>query len=153
MSLSLSCRATSASASQSPTVSGITSSALQTSKPSFLAVQTHRNVDPLLRKQVVQLGAAQLIEKIGGRGGTRTRCPLLAKRAGENTKQLCWCRLHGNQPDSRSLKCPEVVPKFHLHQTTGTREAILCALLAAVSVSFHIPPNGASGIEIGLDLP
>ena len=43
---------------------------LQTSKPSSLEIQTHRNVDPLLRKQVVKLGAAQVIEKIGGRGGT-----------------------------------------------------------------------------------
>src|SRR5215469_4313695 len=48
--------------------------------------------------------------KIGGREGIRTPDPLLAKRAGQNTKQLCWCRLHENQRDSRSLKCPEVVP-------------------------------------------
>ena len=53
---------------------------LQMSKPSSLEIQTHRNVDPLLRKQVVKLGAAQVIEKIGGRGGTRTRDPLLAKQ-------------------------------------------------------------------------
>jgi len=43
---------------------------LQTSYASFLEIQTHRNIDPLLRKQVVQLEAAQVIEKIGGRGGT-----------------------------------------------------------------------------------
>jgi hypothetical protein len=52
---------------------------LQTSYASFLEIQTHRNIDPLLRKQVVKLGGAQVIEKIGGRGGTRTRGPLLAK--------------------------------------------------------------------------
>ncbi len=43
---------------------------LQTSYASFLEIQTNRNIDPLLRKQVVQLEAAQVIEKIGGRGGT-----------------------------------------------------------------------------------
>jgi hypothetical protein len=53
---------------------------LQTSKPSSLEIQTHRNVDPLLRKQVVQLEAAQVIEKIGGRGRDRTGDPLLAKQ-------------------------------------------------------------------------
>ena len=40
----------------------------------------HNYVDPLLRKQVVKLGAALAIEKIGGRGGTRIRGPLLAKQ-------------------------------------------------------------------------
>jgi len=35
-----------------------------------LEIQTPRNVDPLLRKQVVKLGGAQVIEKVGGRGGT-----------------------------------------------------------------------------------
>jgi hypothetical protein len=53
---------------------------MQTSKPSSLEIQTHRNVDPLLRKQVVQLEAAQVIEKIGGRGRDRTGGPLLAKQ-------------------------------------------------------------------------
>ena len=43
---------------------------LQRSYASFLEIQTHRNIDPLLRKQVLQLEAAQVIEKIGGRGGT-----------------------------------------------------------------------------------
>ena len=66
---------------------------LQTSKPSSLEIQTHRNVDPLLRKQMVQLGAAQVIEKIGGRGGTRTPGPLLAKQIGQKSKCLFWCRL------------------------------------------------------------
>jgi hypothetical protein len=53
---------------------------LQTSKPSSLEIETHCNVDPLLRKQVVKLGAAQVIEKIGGRGRDRTGGPLLAKQ-------------------------------------------------------------------------
>jgi len=57
----------------------------KTSKPSSLEIQTHRNVDPLLRKQVVQLEAAQVIEKIGGRDRDRTGDPLLAKQRGENT--------------------------------------------------------------------
>ena len=59
-----------------PTNAGL----LQTSKPSFLEIQTHRNVDPLLRKQVAKLGAAQVIEKIGGRDRVRTCDPLLAKQ-------------------------------------------------------------------------
>jgi hypothetical protein len=53
---------------------------LQTSKPSSLKIQTHRNVDPLLRKQVAKLGATQVIEKIGGRDRVRTCDPLLAKQ-------------------------------------------------------------------------
>ena len=44
-----------------------------------------REVDPLLRKQIAKLGAAQVIEKIGGRGRDRTGGPLLAKQRGENT--------------------------------------------------------------------
>jgi len=40
---------------------------------------------------------------VGGRGGTRTRGPLLAEQRGENTKLLCWCRFP-------LFKCPEVVP-------------------------------------------
>ena len=52
---------------------------LQTSKPSSLEIQTHRNVDPLLRKQIAKLGAVQVIEKIGGRDRVRTCDPLLAK--------------------------------------------------------------------------
>ena len=43
---------------------------LQTRYDSFLEIQTHRDIAPLLLKQVVQLEAAQVIEKIGGRGGT-----------------------------------------------------------------------------------
>jgi hypothetical protein len=66
---------------------------LQTSKPSSLEIQTHRNVDPLLQKQVVKLGGAQVIEKIGGRGGTRTRGPLLAKQIGRKSKCVFWCCL------------------------------------------------------------
>jgi hypothetical protein len=53
---------------------------LQTSKPSSLKIQTLRNVDPLLRKQIAKLGAAQVIEKIGGRDRVRTCDPLLAKQ-------------------------------------------------------------------------
>jgi len=66
---------------------------LQTSKPSSLEIQTHRNVDPLLRKQIARLGAAQVIEKIGGRGRDRTGGPLLAKQIGQKSKCLFWCRL------------------------------------------------------------
>ena len=47
---------------------------------SSLEIQRHCNVDSLLRKQVVKLGAAQVIEKIGGRGRDRTGGPLLAKQ-------------------------------------------------------------------------
>ena len=53
---------------------------LQTRKALSMGFQTHRNVDPLLREQVVQLGAAQVIEKIGGRDRVRTCDPLLAKQ-------------------------------------------------------------------------
>jgi hypothetical protein len=53
---------------------------LQSSKPSSLEIQTYRNADPLLRKQVAKLGAAQVIEKIGGRDRVRTCDPLLAKQ-------------------------------------------------------------------------
>ena len=53
---------------------------LQTSKPSSLEIQTYRNVDSLLRKQVAPLEAAQVIEKIGGRDRVRTCDPLLAKQ-------------------------------------------------------------------------
>ena len=66
---------------------------LQTSYASFPEIQTHRNIDPLLRKQVVQLEAAQVIEKSGGRGGTRTCDPLLAKQIGQKSKCFFWCRL------------------------------------------------------------
>jgi hypothetical protein len=66
---------------------------LQTSKPSSLEIQTHRNVDPLLRKQVVKLRAAQVIEKNGGRDRVRTCGPLLAKQIGQKSKCLSWRRL------------------------------------------------------------
>ena len=62
-------------------------------KPSSLQIQTHRNVDPLLRKQVVKLEAAQVIEKNGGRGGTQPPDPLLAKQISRKSKCLFWCRL------------------------------------------------------------
>jgi len=58
---------------------------LETSYASFLEFQIRRNIDPLLRKQVVKLRAAQVIEKIGGRDRVRTCGPLLAKQRGENT--------------------------------------------------------------------
>jgi hypothetical protein len=45
-------------------------------QPLPLEIQTDRNVDSLLRKQVVKLGAAQVI---GGRDRVRTCDPLLAK--------------------------------------------------------------------------
>src|ERR1700676_4530515 len=62
---------------------------LQTSKPSSLEIQTHRNVDPLLRKQIVKLEAAQIVEKIGGRDRVRTCDPPLAKQIGARN----WRRL------------------------------------------------------------
>jgi len=66
---------------------------LQTSKPSSLEIQTHRNVDPVLRKQITKPGASQVLEKIGGRGRDRTGGPLLAKQIGQKSKCLFWCRL------------------------------------------------------------
>ena len=59
-----------ASAADRWVVNPMNAGLLQTSYASFLEIQTHRNIDPLLRNQVVQLEAAQVIEKIGGRGGT-----------------------------------------------------------------------------------
>ena len=47
-----------------------------------------REDDPLLRKQVVKLGGAQVIEKIGGRDRVRTCDPLLAKRG-----RMFYCHL------------------------------------------------------------
>jgi hypothetical protein len=40
----------------------------------------HRNVDPLLRKQITKLRAPQVIEKIGGRDRVRTCDPCLVSR-------------------------------------------------------------------------
>ena len=61
---------------------------------------------------------------VGGREGIRTPDPLLAKRAGENTNVLCWCRLHGKSTKSPLPKCPDVVPSFaygqlHLRKQRG----------------------------------
>ena len=66
---------------------------LQTSYASSLEIQTHRNIDPLLRKQIAKLEAAQVIDKIGGRDRVRTCDPLLAKQIGRKSKCLFWCRL------------------------------------------------------------
>src|SRR6516225_9565702 len=49
---------------------------------------------------------------VGGRGGTRTRGPLLAKQVGKNTKCFCWCRLQRKLSKFRLLNCPEVVPRY-----------------------------------------
>src|SRR5437867_9946079 len=53
----------------------------------------------------------QMIEKIGGRGETRTRGPLLTKQTGKNTKGFVWCRLHGKPTkfplSQMSRSCPE----------------------------------------------
>ena len=54
----------------------------------------------------------QMIEKIGGRGGTRTRGPLLAKQAGQILTALSGVAYTENQRNFRSLKCPEVVPSY-----------------------------------------
>ncbi len=57
----------------------------------------------------------QMIEKIGGRGGTRTRGPLLAKQAGQNTNCFVWRRLHGKSAkfplSQMSRSCPELAQK------------------------------------------
>ena len=71
---------------------------MQTSKPSSLEIQTYRNVDPLLRKQVLQREAAQVIEKIGGRGRDRTGGPLLAKQV---LCQLSYTPIAENISDSK----------------------------------------------------
>ena len=61
----------------------------------------------------------QMIEKIGGRGGTRTRGPLLAKQAGQNTNSFVWCRLHGKPakfPLSQMYRsCPELTEHRFVH--------------------------------------
>jgi hypothetical protein len=48
------------------------------------------------------------INTIGGRGGTRTRGPLLAKRVVKNTKVLRWCRLLGKPSNFPLFKCPKL---------------------------------------------
>jgi hypothetical protein len=47
---------------------------------------------------------------VGGRGRDRTGDPLLAKQRVENTKVLCWCRLHEKPSKLPPSKCTEVVP-------------------------------------------
>ena len=86
---------------------------LQTSKPSSLEIQTDRNVDPLLRKQVVKLGGAQVIEKIGGRGGTRTRGPLLAnwgELGSEKIQVVVWAALSSRFHQNGAPNCSKLVP-------------------------------------------
>jgi hypothetical protein len=42
---------------------------------------------------------------LGGRGGTRTRGPLLGKQVGKNTKCFGWCRLQRTSSKFPLLKC------------------------------------------------
>lgn len=65
---------------------------------------------------------------VGGRGGARTRGPLLAKQMVGNTKVLCWCRLRGKSTKFPLSKCPEVVPNVPSRSEEGldlTREALI----------------------------
>ena len=62
------------------------------------------------------------MDTVGGRGGTRTRGPLLAKQVGKNTKCFCWCRLHGNSAKFPLFNCPEVVPKLNGTAFVASRE-------------------------------
>ena len=55
---------------------------------------------------------------VGGRDGTRTRGPLLAKRAAENTKVLRWYRFHGKSIKLPPSKCLEVLPSSEFHNAT-----------------------------------
>src|SRR5262245_41442636 len=43
--------------------------------------------------------------------GIEPATPLLANKVSQNTNSFVWCRLHVNQRNSRSPKCPEIVPK------------------------------------------
>src|ERR1700682_2064855 len=63
--------------------------------------------------------APALNPRIGGRDRDRTGDPLLAKRTGKNTKQLCWCRLRGKSTKFPLLKYPEVVPKSRNRKDGG----------------------------------
>ena len=59
----------------------------------------------------------------GGRGGTRTPGPLLAKQGGENTKRLCWCRLHGKSTKFSLFNCPEVVPNIPVFRSSALQRS------------------------------
>ena len=90
---------------------------LQTSKPLSPEIQTHRNVDPLLRKQVVKLGAAQVIEKIGGRDRVRTCDPLLAKQVLSQLSYTPTSATGNNSNAYRGVRKPrssENAPKYEL---------------------------------------
>jgi hypothetical protein len=66
------------------------------------------------------------VKRIGGRGGTRTPGPLLAKQVGKNTKCFGWCRLQRTPSKFPLLKCPEVVPKYsnkRSHNSIGLFDA------------------------------
>src|ERR1700741_4992031 len=71
------------------------------------------------------------VKRIGGRGGTRTPGPLLAKQGGENTKRLCWCRLHGKSTKFSLFNCPEVVPNIPVFRSS--------ALLRSPGSITHMP--------------
>jgi len=50
---------------------------------------------------------------------------LLARRTGENTEQVCWCRLRGESTKFALLKYPEVVPN---RGATRSREPTLSSI-------------------------
>ena len=49
-----------------------------------------------------------MVEKVGGRGGTRTRSPLLAKQTGETLKCFDGVAYTDNQQNSRSPNVPKL---------------------------------------------
>lgn len=79
-----------------------------------------------------------VVAGIGGRGGTRTRGPLLAMQVGKNTKCFVWCRLHGKSAKFPLSKCPEVVPNRQ-RAVAHEQISVLTFLSIAETLSRLIP--------------
>src|SRR5215469_4630286 len=61
---------------------------------------------------------------VGGRGGTRTRGPLLAKQVGKNPKCFCWCHLQRKPSKFPLLNCTEVVPRYRIKRSHDSNPRI-----------------------------